>query len=105
MKLAGAKDGRTLVLPLPGVTVSLGHGLPLPGRRTAQMKVLSEVREARALKLELEAPAGCEQVLKVVRNGPGVRPAVAGAELKGEDVVVRFPAGVGYQRQAVTLTW
>ncbi len=65
-------DGASIVFVLPVVEVALPHGLPLPGARTAQMKVLSESLEARSLKLELEAEGGAVVMLKVRRNGDKV---------------------------------
>jgi len=49
-----AADGLVVSIPLPAVELGVAHGLPLPGARTAQMKVLSEVQEERALRRELE---------------------------------------------------
>ncbi len=37
-----ASDGASIVFALPAVEVAVPHGLPLPGARTAQMKVLGE---------------------------------------------------------------
>ncbi len=114
-----AKDGSSVAFALPAVEVAVPHGLPLPGARTAQMKVLSETREARSLTLELEATAGTVVELKVRRNVAGlnvraeggalVAGATPAAGVKGdgelERLVVRFVAGTGYQTQTVTLRW
>lgn len=48
-----ASDGLSISFALPPVEVAMPHGLPLPGARTAQMKVLAETMGARA-----EAGAG-----------------------------------------------
>ena len=117
----------SLLLPLPPVEVGIAHGLPLPGARTQQMKVLEQSGDAHSLRLRLEAPAGSVQRLMVRRNAAGLRLRAEGAELAGnaaedqsgmktqasenkpkaerETVVVRFPQGDGYQEQAVTLRW
>ena len=105
VRLAGASgDGLTMRVPLPAVEVSFGHGLPLRGARTAQMKVLSETTDAHTLKLELEGVAGSSAVLHVRRNG-AVHPKADGAELLGDELRVQFGAWSGYVRQAVTLRW
>jgi hypothetical protein len=106
-----------VVFALRAVEVAVPHGLPLPGARTAQMKVLSEVSEAHSLKLELEAQAGTVVELMVRRNvaklnlhveGGTIVDSVSGVTGKSaglEKLVVKFPQGTGYQQSAVTLTW
>ena len=107
-------DGLSIVFALPPVEVAVPHGLPLPGARTAQMKVLSETLEEHSLKLELEAEAGSVVELRVRRNatklnlhaeGGTIEGVPVGAEAGLEKLVVKFPAGVGYQGQVVTLRW
>ena len=105
VKLAGAAD-----FPLPAVEVAVPHGLPLPGSRTAQMKVLAETREGRSLKLELEGMAGTTVSLKVRRNEAKLKLSADGAAVVpvagGSDAMeVRFPDGVGYQGKTVVLHW
>jgi hypothetical protein len=104
--LTGSAGEPTSVrLPLPAVEVSIPHALPLPGARTAQMKVLDETRTAHSLHLELEGPGGSEMKLAVQRNDPSVTPHAAGATLTGNSLLVRFPQGAGYQTQELTLSW
>src|SRR3984885_6529906 len=109
-----ASDGASITFALPPIEVSVPHGLPLPGARTAQMKVLSESADAHSLKLELEAEADSVVELKVRRNvtklnlhvdGGTIEAAPAGTPAGVEKLVVKFPSGVGYQGQAVTLRW
>jgi hypothetical protein len=109
-----ASDGASIVFTLPPVEVAVPHGLPLPGARTAQMKVLGETADARSLKLELEAEAGSVVELKVRRNlarlnlhvdGGTIEAAPSGVTQDVERLVVKFPSGVGYQGQTVTLRW
>jgi hypothetical protein len=109
-----ASDGASITFALPPVEVAVPHGLPLPGARTAQMKVLSESADAHSLKLELEAEAGSVVELNVRRNaaklnlhvdGGTIEAAPAGTPAGVEKLVVKFPSGVGYQGQAVTLRW
>jgi glycogen debranching enzyme len=106
---AGAKsaaDGSSLSIPLPPVEVAIGHGLPLPGARTAQMKVLSEAHEGRSLRLEMEGVGGTSAELRVRRNGPGLKVrAEGGTMLDEERVRVSFPTGEGYRRQVLILSW
>jgi len=94
-----------LRVPLPAVEVSVGHGLPLPGARTAQMKVLDETMDAHSLRLELEGMGGSESLLQVRRNGSAVHLRVEGADLQVDTLHVHFPAGSGYVQQTVTLRW
>jgi len=101
-----AADGLSVSIPLPPVEVGVAHGLPLPGARTAQMKVLSEAQEGRALRLELEGMAGTAVELRVRRNVAGLTVRAEGGTLLGEERVrVSFPAGEGYRRQALILSW
>jgi len=101
-----AADGLVVSIPLPAVELGVAHGLPLPGARTAQMKVLSEVQEERALRLELEGLAGTEVELRVRRNAAGLKVRAEGGTLIGEERArVSFPAGEGYRRQVLILSW
>jgi glycogen debranching enzyme len=101
-----AADGLSVSLPLPAVEVGIAHGLPLPGARTAQTKVVSEVQEGRALRLELEGMAGTSTELHVRRNAAGLKLRAEGGTLLGDERVrVSFPAGEGYRRQALILSW
>ena len=105
-RLEGAPgDGATLRVPLPAVEVSVGHGLPLRGARTAQMKVLSEKLEGRSLRLELEGLAGSQAALHLRRNDAAATLKVEGAELVGDELRVSFGPGIGYVSQMVTLSW
>jgi glycogen debranching enzyme len=107
-------DGSSVAFALPAVEVAVPHGLPLPGARTAQMKMLSEVAEAHSLKLELEAEAGATVELMIRRNMAKLNLHVDGGTMvdtaagKGaglEKLMVKFPQGTGYQQSVVTLSW
>ena len=110
-----AADGSSITFALPPVEVAVSHGLPLPGARTSQMKVLSETATAHSLKLELEADAGSVVELKLRRNGAKLNVHAEGAELVSaehspalsilDSLTVKFPVGSGYQQQTVTLHW
>jgi glycogen debranching enzyme len=110
-----APDGASIIFPLPPVEVAVPHGLPLPGARTSQMKVLAETLTPHSLTLELEAEAGSLVTLKLRRNEPTLNVHPEGAELSRaersyvessvDNLTVKFPAGTGYQQQTVTLHW
>ncbi len=98
--------GNLVEFSLPPVEVAISHGLPLPGSRTAQMKVLAESRGEHTLTLELEGMAGSTASLKLRRNQPKLDIHVQGANLVGSDTVkVRFADGEGYQRAKLILNW
>jgi glycogen debranching enzyme len=101
---AGAR-GKALQIPLPAFEVGIRHGLPLPGARTAQMKVLKETVDGHSLRLELEGMAGSESLLSVCRNDSSSPLHVQGAEVEAETLHVHFPSGSGYVSKTVTLTW
>jgi glycogen debranching enzyme len=110
-----AADGSSITFALPPVEVAVPHGLPLPGARTSQMKVLAETTTPHSLELELEADASSVVTLKLRRNGTNLNVHAEGAELvpaeHGSDtsnvdsLTVKFPAGTGYQHQTVKLHW
>jgi hypothetical protein len=106
--------GSSIILALPPVEVAVPHGLPLPGARTSQMKVLSETAGPHSLKLELEGEAGSSVELQVRRNesklslhaeGGTIMSAAAGSDSGFERLAVKFGEGTGYQQQFVTLSW
>jgi hypothetical protein len=106
VRLEGAPgDGTVLRVPLPVVEVSVRHGLPLRGARTAQMKVLSEKIDGEKLRLELEGMAGSQAPLRVRRNDAAAKMKADGAELVGDELRVSFGPGSGYLSQVVTLSW
>ena len=105
-------DALSIAFPLPPLEVAVPHGLPLPGARTSQLKVLGEDLSARSLNLDLEAAAGSTVELKLRRNAPNLNIHVEGASIapdrhKGDPdlLTVKFPSGSGYQQQAVILRW
>ncbi len=106
-----AADGTSITFTLPPVEIAIPHGLPLPGARTAQMKVLNESRTDHSLTLELEAEAGTSATLKLRKNLDKFNVHSEGATIApghepGLDLLsVNFPAGAGYQQQKVTLRW
>lgn len=104
--------GMTIAFPLPAVEVAIPHGLPLPGARTSQMKVLDETAAAHSLTLDLEAQAGTVVTLKVRRNTVKVKLTADGGTLTPGDsasgldsLTVEFPEGSGYLQKTVVLRW
>lgn len=94
---------RELRLELPPVEIDIPHGLPQPGSRTEQLKVLAEERSANRLAITMEAAGGSTYELPLRINRPGVH--LSGAEITGDKLHVHFPAGSGYQREVVSLMW
>jgi len=94
---------RELRIPLPPVEVGIPHGLPEPGARTQQLKVLDEQYAANRLAITVEAPGGSIQELPLRINQAGIR--LSGAETDGRNLRIRFRPGTGYRRETVTLTW
>jgi glycogen debranching enzyme len=110
-----AADGLSVAFTLPPVEIAVPHGLPLPGARTSQMKVLEEAWDAHSLTLTLEADEGAAVTLKVRRNAPklllhaeGGTLVAAGHDAAGpglDSLDVNFPSGRGYQQKTVILRW
>jgi glycogen debranching enzyme len=100
-----AADG-SLEFNLPPAEVAILHELPLPGSRTAQMKILRESREERALTLELEGMAGSAATLRLRKNQPKLDIHIKGGAMVGSDTLqVKFADGEGYQRAKLILSW
>jgi glycogen debranching enzyme len=92
-----------LVLQLPAVEIGVPTGLPLPGSRTSQLKMVGERHADNYFEADFEGPGGAEYDISVRLNRPNVR--ASGSELSGSRLHVRVPAGVGYQRTSVRFTW
>ncbi len=110
--IAGAKAlaNGVLVIPTPAVEVGMDYGadaaLPLPGARTAMMKVLRQEAGPRSLTLLLEAQNNSTQTLFLRQRDRRARLNVEGGTVTSEGKLeVHFPAGEGYVRQQVTLRW
>jgi glycogen debranching enzyme len=109
---AGAKAlaNGVLAIPAPAVEVGMDYGadaaLPLPGARTAMMKVLRQESGPRSLTLLLEAQGNSTQTLFLRQRDRRARLNVEGGTVTSEGKLdVHFPAGEGYVRQQVTLRW
>jgi glycogen debranching enzyme len=109
---AGAKqsaDG-SLRISTPAVEVGMDYGadgaLPLPGARTAMMKVLQQKEGPRSLTLLLEAQGSSTQTLFLRERDRHARLSVEGGTITPEGkLAIQFPAAEGYARQQVTLRW
>jgi hypothetical protein len=109
---AGAKVAASgaLEIPVPAVEVGMDYGadaaLPLPGARTAMMKVLRQEAGARSLTLLLEAQGGSTQTLFLRQRERRARLSVEGGTVTSEGKLeIRFPAGGGYTQKRVALRW
>ncbi len=98
-------DGTRLTLPLPALEVTVPHDLPQPGSRTMQPKILNETRTPHSYTLDLEAQGGTTLILPVRRNASVPHLTVEGGTLQGNALRIKFPNGVSYQPQTVTLRW
>ena len=92
-----------LRIDLPPVEIGTADGLPEPGSRTQQLKVLDEECSANRLVLTVEAPGGSTHELPLRINRMGLR--LTGAETDGHNLRIHFRPGVGYQREVITLSW
>jgi hypothetical protein len=103
--------GDSAIVALPDVEVAMPHGLPLPGARTEQIKVLAQSSEAHSATLDLEGQAGSAVELAVRLNKTGLKVQATGATLGTmradglQRLLVTFPTGVDYQAQRVVLSW
>jgi hypothetical protein len=80
--------------------------LPLPGARTAMLKVLRQEEGPRSLTLLLEAQGNSTQTLFLRQRERRGRLSAEGGTVTPEGrLAVHFPAGDGYMRQQVTLRW
>jgi hypothetical protein len=109
---AGAKAlaNGGLTIPTPPVEVGMDYGadeaLPLPGARTAMVKVLQQEAAPRSLTLLLEAQGNSTQMLFLRERDRRTRLNAAGGTVTSEGKLeVHFPPGEGYVRQQVTLRW
>jgi glycogen debranching enzyme len=110
--VAGAKvlANGALEIPTPAVEVGMDYGadgaLPLPGARTAMMKVLRQDLGQRSLTLLLEAQGNSTQTLFLRQRERRSRVTVEGGAVTPEGKLeVHFPAGEGYARKQLTLRW
>jgi hypothetical protein len=96
-----------LMIPLPAVEVGISHGLPEPGNRTSQMKVLDQQTTSRSLQLKLAAPANTQQTLFLRLNDPKASPRIEGAQNSpnSSQLKVQFPSGTGYVEKTVSISW
>ena len=106
VRLEGAGgDGRSLEFPLPAIEIQLPHGLPPRGSRTEGLKVLSEIRSPRSIRLELEGLSGTGFDL-MLRNNTAASVTAEGATLARDHMHVTFEGDAGtYCTRVVTLRW
>jgi hypothetical protein len=103
------KAGDSIRIPLPPVEVELPSSLPEPGSRTRMVKVLEETGNQHSLRLLLEGQGESTLTMPLRRNGMNGKIVGHGGVVQtarsGEQLVVQFPEGRGYQRRQVDLSW
>jgi glycogen debranching enzyme len=107
-RAAGARlINKELIIPLPAVEVGITCGLPEPGSVTSQMKVLDQRASTHSIWLRLSAPANTRQTLFLRVNDAKTHLRVEGGELSADfsELRLRFPAGGGYMKKEVRLSW
>ena len=100
---SAAASTHELSIELPAVELGISHGLPPAGSETTGLKVTGESYAAGRAVFEFQAAGGSTHELPVLMHRSGVR--VSGGEMKGERLVVHFPAGAGRESATVTFTW
>jgi hypothetical protein len=110
--VAGAKllASGGLEIPTPAVEVGMDYGadaaLPLPGARTAMLKVLRQEEGPHSLTLLLEAQGNSTPTLFLRQREQRGRLNVEGGTVTADGkLTIHFPTGDGYVRQQVTLRW
>ena len=118
--IANAKQvgGERLEIPRPPVEIEPAFQAPLPGARSASIRVLNQTLAAHNLTFTLEGPAGTEVRIPYSVNDSRIKLTASGAELPdlyGEhrtyamgqplQLTAHFPPGTGFQTITVTLTW
>ncbi len=93
----------TVHIALPSVELSIPARLPLPGAKTAQLKVLDQQYSANGAALTLAAMGGSSYVLPVRLNRAHV--SVQNAVLTGRKLHIQFPPGAGYQTKTIRFTF
>jgi hypothetical protein len=127
-QVLGKMNESSIAIRLPGAELAIPAELPLPGARTAQLKVLEQHGEAHSTSWLLEAQAGSTYVLPLRLNdirsvhtegatlSDGKQPRSAAQEKQltrirpsdsGElrSLEVHFPPGTGYSQKAISVSW
>lgn len=119
---AGADASAGIRIPVPDVEVSESVTAPLPGSRTAHVRVVSESQTANRLTLVFEGKAGEKAGFRVVRHrvlprlhfdcpdqSAATCAPISDAAKRDPrtplDVSIHFPEGEGWKTTTVTLTW
>lgn len=92
---AKAETVHTASVPLPAVELFLpDQKLPEPGSHTMQPRIVDERSTPRSLEIMVEALAGTQVVLQVIRNDPSVSPHTRDAELEHQKLTITMPSAV-----------
>jgi glycogen debranching enzyme len=101
---AASREHR-LAIALPAVELELGPmALPVPGADTRQPRIVDEQYAPGDATVVVEGEAGSIVELKLQRNR-AVTPVVEGGSLSGDRVVVKMPAGNGFVRTNLKVSW
>ena len=100
---AAAGTTHELRLVLPPVEIGTEQGLPEPGAKTEELKVLDEQYGGNQVELTLEGEGGSTHELPLRINRPGLK--LSGADTNGHTLRIRFRPGTGRQRESVILRW
>ncbi len=95
--------GQVITVPVPPVEVAIPAVLPPQGNETQQLKVLDERTTSRDATFVFAGWAGSVYDLPVRLNDS--QPKVNGGELRGNNLHLEFPPGVGYREHTVTFVW
>jgi glycogen debranching enzyme len=93
----------TVQIALPAVEISVPEHLPLPGAKTAQLRVLDEHYSADSAEFKVAAMGGSSCTLSVRLNRDHV--SVQDAVLTGKKLHIQFPPGPGYQTKTIRFVW
>jgi hypothetical protein len=93
----------TLVFPEPAVQITIPTALPEQGSETRQLKILDEQYSSRQARFRFAGQGRSNYDLPLRLNRPRI--TVTGADLRGNQLHLQFPAGNGYQEQTVTFSW
>jgi hypothetical protein len=121
-KVLAAMNETSLAIQLPGAELVIPAELPLPGARTAQLKVLEQHTEAHSASWLLEAQGGSTYALPLRLNGIGPARAEGATLVQPEQsahqshtaragksdldtLEVHFPEGAGYTQQSLVVRW
>ena len=94
---------QTVTVSTPPLQISVPTEPPGPGATTSQLKVMEEAYTDRRATFTFEGLAGHSYYLPVRTTRAHI--TVEGASLSDATLHVKFPTGIGYQKQKVVISW